>query len=325
VGTWSWSYWRSFARAAMNASLFRGLVSRRGLQGVIPGRSSRNIKWTVRSERVEGEAASAGPPNVAVKPPQEMAKTFPIGLVSGSVGAVAGIGGATITIPLLCRFLGMKQKEAAGSALLAVCGTVCGSAYVFYQADAVNMETASYLTVSGALAAPLGAYFSARMPALTLRRLLGGFMMALAPLLPLRKYLEAGHFKVRLFDDEMTDGKRGFLLGSGTLVGIVSGTLGVSGGPIVTPTVAVISKPDDFHKVLGTSFMAMTLPVLSGGLSYIRNGNVKLSIVPTLLAGTLIGANLGSKLALKLPSDYLQYFFGIFLFLGGLAIFRKPL
>lgn len=258
------------------------------------------------------------------------AKSFPIGLVSGSVGACAGIGGATITIPLLCKFLGLKQRDAAASALLAVCGTVCGSAYVFYSAGQTDVETASYLAVAGAAAAPLGVLLSGRLPAVTLRRLLGSFMMLLAPLLPLRKYLEKGAIKLHLFADEepsssSSNGKRALLLVGGGAVGVLSGTLGVSGGPLVTPTVALLSSDDNFHKVLGTSFAAMTLPVLSGSIAYLRSGNVRLGIVPFLLSGTILGATLGSKAALQLPGDYLQYAFGLFLFLAGLRIFRIPL
>lgn len=63
-------------------------------------------------------------------------------------------------------------------------------------------------------------------------------------------------------------------------------------------------------------------PVLSGAGKNWRLGNVQFSLIPSLLVGAVIGAWLGSKIALSLPEQSLPITFGILLILPGIHYFH---
>lgn len=122
--------------------------------------------------------------------------------------------------------------------------------------------------------------------------------------------------------------KFAFLSFTGATVGFLSGFLGVSGGTLYTPIISFIGCGDgsrEFHKVLGTSFMAMTLPAITGGIAYAWKGSVRFSLVPSLCLGTVAGAALGSRVALKLPDSFLKVSMAIVFSLVGYRIYKVPI
>ncbi|GJD07856.1 hypothetical protein Gasu2_21850 [Galdieria sulphuraria] len=259
---------------------------------------------------------------------------LPVGLVSGFLGSMAGIGGAVFAIPLLCRFGGFRQRIAAGSTLFAVFGTAASSAYAFHQAGQVDHFTALNLSLVGLLAAPVGALFSNSVSSGILRRSLGIFLMFISPLMFIRLFLQSTsstseivpHLEENIDENNSEISMNGwndvihpwkhfskerltFLSVTGATVGFLSGFLGVSGGTLFTPVISFIGCSDgsrDFHTILGTSFMAMTLPAVTGGIAYALKGSVRYSLVPSLCLGTVAGAAVGSRVALQLPDSFLK-------------------
>ncbi|GJQ14401.1 hypothetical protein GpartN1_g6192.t1 [Galdieria partita] len=295
---------------------------------------------------------------------------LPVGLVSGFLGSMAGIGGAVFAIPLLCRFGGFRQRIAAGSTLFAVFGTATSSAYAFHQAGQVDHFTALNLSLVGLVAAPLGALFSNSVSSGILRRSLGIFLMFISPLMFIRLFLqynsnaseldseleenikvinsESNLVETQLVttnEDYDTASMNGwndiihfwkhfskerftFLSATGATVGFLSGFLGVSGGTLFTPVISFIGCSDgsrDFHTVLGTSFMAMTLPAVTGGIAYAFKGSVRYSLVPSLCLGTVAGAAVGSRVALQLPDSVLKVGMAVVFSLVGYRIYKVPI
>ncbi|EME27938.1 uncharacterized protein Gasu_45980 [Galdieria sulphuraria] len=295
---------------------------------------------------------------------------LPVGLVSGFLGSMAGIGGAVFAIPLLCRFGGFRQRIAAGSTLFAVFGTAASSAYAFHQAGQVDHFTALNLSLVGLLAAPVGALFSNSVSSGILRRSLGIFLMFISPLMFIRLFLQSTsstseivpHLEenidennsesnlvptrfVTTTEDYVAVSMNGwndvihpwkhfskerltFLSVTGATVGFLSGFLGVSGGTLFTPVISFIGCSDgsrDFHTILGTSFMAMTLPAVTGGIAYALKGSVRYSLVPSLCLGTVAGAAVGSRVALQLPDSFLKVGMAVVFSLVGYRIYRVPI
>ncbi|MBP1666059.1 MAG: Sulfite exporter TauE/SafE, partial [Bacteroidetes bacterium] len=66
-----------------------------------------------------------------------------IGLITGAVGGMLGIGGALILIPALVYFMGFSQHEAIGTSLAVMLPPIgLFAAYNYYKAGQVNIKYA---------------------------------------------------------------------------------------------------------------------------------------------------------------------------------------
>jgi len=106
----------------------------------------------------------------------------------------------------------------------------------------------------------------------------------------------------------------------GLAAGVLSGLFGIGGGVIIVPAL-VLLLGFTAQQAAGTSLGALLLPVgLLGFLEYWRAGEVSLINALVLAVGLLLGAFVGARLGLSLPSEIVQRGFGILLVLFGLRM-----
>lgn len=264
------------------------------------------------------------PQSPTPSPTSQASKTATIGLFSGTLGALCGVGGAIFAIPALVRFGNLTQRIAAGNSLVAVTAIASTSALSLAGAGHIDWQVAATLGGSAAVITPFGAAASARANPALLRKALGGFMLVLAPIMPLRGLLER-----RGGTEEGGSGggnpRLGVMTGVGGVVGFVSGLLGISGGSLFTPLVAVLCPDASFRAVIGTSFAAMVVPTAIGAVSYARMGCVTPKLVPPLVAGAVAGACVGSAAVLAVPEEALRWAFAVVFSVLGTRILRAPI
>jgi len=107
------------------------------------------------------------------------------------------------------------------------------------------------------------------------------------------------------------------LAATGSVAGLASGLLGIGGGTIVTPLLALVLPPGNQATVLGTSLLSMVLPSTTALAQHARLGNVDWKMAAGLAVGTGIGGAVGSSVAVEAPSGVLEAIFGVgMLFLG---------
>lgn len=250
-----------------------------------------------------------------------------VGLVSGTLGAMCGVGGAVFAIPGLVRFAGLPQRVAAGNSLVAVTCVAATSTASFWNAGLVNVPVAMLLGSTAAVLTPVGAYCSQRIAAGALRKALGGFMLLLAPAMPLRAWFESQRMEDNNADMEVQTKRNDYaIIGvAGSAVGFFSGLLGISGGSLFTPLIAFMCPEGSFRTVLGTSFCAMIVPTAVGALSYARMGCVTRVAVAPIVTGAAIGAGIGSAVALNIPEELLRWGFAVVFTVLGTRILRAPI
>jgi len=105
-------------------------------------------------------------------------KLLLIGLVTGALSGLLGIGGGLILIPSLVLFIGMDQHQAIGTSLAVMLPPIgLFAAYNFYKAGHVNLKFAMLL----ALAFMIGSYFTSKiaitMPENLIRKIFGVFLV----------------------------------------------------------------------------------------------------------------------------------------------------
>jgi uncharacterized protein len=111
------------------------------------------------------------------------------------------------------------------------------------------------------------------------------------------------------------------LLGLG--VGVLVGLLGIGGGVALVPAMVYLLHMDQ-HMAQGTSLFILLPPIGLGALrEYWKQGQVDLRAGILCAIGMLVGAYGGSLVALPMNSQNLKGFFGCFLMLAALLLWRK--
>lgn len=271
----------------------------------------------------------------------------PVGLLAGVFGSFVGVGGGVLIVPLLtgaCRAL--PQRLVSGTSLVAVVSTALASSYTYLSHGVVDTAAALLISCCAVLTAPLGANLTATLDALALKRILGYFLIAVAFLVPLKSFLFQKKVPAMTADppldkaapaqlqpsaqiswshmkDSAISGLKEMswsntvLLGmTGATAGVASGLLGIGGGTVVTPLLAILT-PLSQTAVLGSSLLAMVPPSCVGLAQHARLGNVDWRMAAGLAAGTALGSSAGSKVAVNAPTGALEGIFSVgMLFLG---------
>lgn len=264
-------------------------------------------------------------------------------------------------IPLMTWGLKLSQHMAHGTSLFAVAATGLAGA-ISYGPETVHFDMAAAVALCGMLSARWGARFTHVLSERTLKRALGGLMLAVAPIVPLKAYFMQQQEQKPIesyIDEEMSERQHGKqaglnhssssdvtsseLLASpyhelssrviipsciGLFSGFLAGVFGVGGGVIVVPALTLASSldgssPMTHHEALGTSLAAMVLPAVVGTYTHAKAGNLAQRVAPALSLGALSGAYMGGRLALGLEESTLRWGFSGLLAVVGLRTIVK--
>ena len=108
----------------------------------------------------------------------EIAIVLTLGLAAGILGGFVGVGGGVLIVPVLVLALGFDQHMAVGTSLGALLPPVgILGAYEYYRHGHLNITYAVLLGVGLLIGAYIGAIYAVKMPASTLRRIFGVFLL----------------------------------------------------------------------------------------------------------------------------------------------------
>lgn len=99
-----------------------------------------------------------------------------IGIITGIINGLLGIGGGTILIPAMVFLLHREQHTAHGTSLAIILPTAIVSTLVYHANSHIDWELALKIALSGMLGGYLGARLMEHIPATKLRLLFGLFM-----------------------------------------------------------------------------------------------------------------------------------------------------
>ena len=108
-------------------------------------------------------------------------------------------------------------------------------------------------------------------------------------------------------------------VGGGLLAGFLSGTIGIGGGLAFVPIMTIgfrMAQPI----AQGTSLAAIIPTALVGGITHLRQGNVRKDAAIWMGGGGVVGAMIGALVAVDLPSSLLARVFGAFLLFSAYRI-----
>ena len=104
-----------------------------------------------------------------------------IGLASGLVSGVLGIGGGIIIIPMLVGFLGYTQKDAQGTSLgllLLPIGILAVMNY--YKAGHVNLKAVGIMVITFVIGSYISSLYAITLPEGVLKKIFAVFLLIYA-------------------------------------------------------------------------------------------------------------------------------------------------
>ena len=104
-----------------------------------------------------------------------------IGIVTGAMAGMLGIGGAIIMIPALVFFLGFSQQMAQGTSLAVMLPPIgIIAAYNYYKAGQVNFKYALILAGCFLIGSYFGSKLALNLPQATLKKIFGVLLLLVA-------------------------------------------------------------------------------------------------------------------------------------------------
>lgn len=236
------------------------------------------------------------------------------GLAAGAFGAMLGLGGGILIVPILTLGFGLPLSAAVGTSLVCVIATSTGAAAVNVRAGRADVRLGITLgagTVVGALTGALVAGFlPERVVAALFAALLG--YTALTMLGRLRGgNTEADEAPAG--DPAAPDGpdapayrshRLTAALGGSFLAGNVSGLLGVGGGIVTVPLVHLVMGAPMRVAVATSNFM-IGITAAAGAYAYLFRGDVDPRQAGPMVVGVALGAALGASLGSRVRATWL--------------------
>jgi len=104
-----------------------------------------------------------------------------LGLITGTLSGLFGIGGAIIIIPALVLLFGLTQHMAQGTTLALMVPPIgLLAAWTYYNNHYVDLKIAIFICLGFFFGGLIGAKLAIQIPELMLRRLFGFFLLLVA-------------------------------------------------------------------------------------------------------------------------------------------------
>lgn len=237
---------------------------------------------------------------------------FPLLLMSFAVGILIGItsmGGAALMAPFLILVLGVRPVTAVGTDLVYGAVTKVVGAWVHLRQGTVDLAVVRKLATGSVPGGLLGSLAVILLPRLThnaehyVRSAIGVLLMAVAAILLARMLVR--------FPEGTADSRGSRFLHEGGaviwggVVGFCVGATSVGSGSLLAPFLMLLF-PTKTAKVVGTDVFHAAILVSVTGLVHGVSGGVEWKLIPVLLAGSIPGVLLGSRLAPLVPAQPLR-------------------
>jgi hypothetical protein len=244
-------------------------------------------------------------------------------LAAGFLGALSGLGGGVVVIPMLTLLLGVDIRYAAGAALISVIATSSGAASAYVREGYSNLRVGMLLEVATTVGAIAGATLAAHVAGGSIAVIFGVVLISSAAF-SLRRHVEptgrepADPLAVRLRLDgayPTPEGPQhyhvhrvpiGFALMF--VAGTLSGLLGIGSGAVKVLALDSAMRLPFKVSTTTSNFMIGVTAAASAGV-YLRHGYIDPGLTMPVMLGVLMGSLAGARALTRLDSGALRRVF----------------
>ncbi|MDI9638368.1 sulfite exporter TauE/SafE family protein [Kamptonema cortianum] len=229
--------------------------------------------------------------------------------MAGFLGALTGLGGGVVIVPLLTSVFGVDIRYAIGASLVSVIATSCAAASSYIRQGYTHLRLGMFLEVATTLGAIIGALLATVIPLKLLTLVLAIVLLYSAYLAQQPRSEEysiasdnsiAHHLKLN-GTYPTPDGMRAyqpysvpFGFGLMSLAGVLSGLLGIGSGALKVLAMDQVMRLPFKVSTTTSSFTIGVTAAVSAGV-YLARGYIDPGLSMPVMLGVFPGALLGAK------------------------------
>lgn len=260
-------------------------------------------------------------------------------LAAGLLGALSGLGGGVVIVPLLTILFHVDIHYAIGASLVSVIATSSGAAAAYVREGFSNIRVGMFLEIATTLGALVGAWLTTRVPTHAIGIIFGLVLLysaytalkqhqdiitqrpdPLAMRLRLKGTLPTGPDTHEDYVAQRVPA--GFSLMS--LAGILSGLLGIGSGAVKVIAMDQAMRLPFKVSTTTSNFMIGVTAAASAGL-YLRSGYLAPALAMPVMLGVLVGSLIGSRLLVRVHVRTLKIVFAVIIVVLGIEMIVSSL
>ena len=259
---------------------------------------------------------------------------FLLSILAGMLGALTGLGGGVVIIPVLTLLFGVDIRYAMGASLVSVIATSSGAAVAYVREGLSNIRIGMFLEIATTLGAILGAFLTARVSTHGIAIVFGVVLLysaftsfarksdpvpAAAPDRLASKLELAGTYAgpngLTPYCAERVPLGFGVMFGAGTLYGL----LGIGSGAVKVLAMDQAMRLPFKVSTTTSNFMIGVTAAASAGI-YLEHGYIDPGIAMPVMLGVLAGSLTGTHFLVKARVATLKAIFAVVIALLGMEM-----
>lgn len=260
-------------------------------------------------------------------------------LLAGFLGALTGLGGGVVIVPLLTLAFKVDIRYAIGASLVSVIATSSGAAAAYVKEGFTNVRIGMFLEVATTIGALVGAFLTAKLPTSTVAVIFGLVLLysAFASNRSRQEHqpnTQPDPLATRLKLDSSyptAEGEQNYHVQNVTagfslmfLAGILSGLLGIGSGAVkVLAMDRAMQLP--FKVSTTTSNFMIGVTAAAGAGVYLSRGYIDPGLAMPVMLGVLAGSLLGARTLVKVKPQLLRQIFSVVILLLAIQMIYNGL
>ncbi len=253
--------------------------------------------------------------------------------LAGLLGALTGLGGGVVIVPVLVLLFHIDLRYAIGASLISVIATSSGAAVSYVREGFSNVRIGMFLEVATTVGALVGAYLTTRIstPAIGI---IFGVTLIYSAWGSFRSKQDERHptqnalaEKLRLSGDYPTENGRQTYVAQNVpagfgimfVAGILSGLLGIGSGAVKVLAMDHAMKLPFKVSTTTSNFMIGVTAAASAGV-YLGRGYVAPGLAAPVMLGVLAGSLVGARMLVKIRVPILRLVFAVVIVALGLEM-----
>ena len=255
-----------------------------------------------------------------------------MGSGAGILGAMFGLGGGIIFVPLLMLVFGLAPTEAVAISLVGIVAGSVGASTVLIDRGLSNVRLGLLLEITTAAGATIGAIVATLLEEWILMVIFSviviysAIRMILNPEKIIEPTEEDGGRMVFEYSDEArgehirykVDHVRGGMALC-TVAGMISSMTGVGGGAVKVPLMNIYMHVP-IKAASATSSYMIGVTAFSGAITYLLGGQVLLDYAAGVAIGAFIGSLVGTYITRRINARHLRKYFSVVLIFMAILV-----
>lgn len=259
--------------------------------------------------------------------------------IAGFLGALTGLGGGIVIVPMLTLMFAVDIRYAIGASLVSVIATSSGAAAAYVKEGFSNIRIGMFLEIATTIGALFGAYLVARIST-DLIAIIFGIVLLISAYLSSRQRKKS---EIVIEPDSLADrlkmngsyptpnglqhyDVRNVPQGFGLMfiAGTLSGLLGIGSGAAKVLAMDQVMRIPFKVSTTTSNFMIGVTAAASAGV-FLSRGYIDPGLAMPVMLGVLSGSLIGAKVLVKARTRWLRLVFGFVILVLAIEMIFKGL